>query len=300
MKTTFSSLVLILTITATSFVATDSEARGGNKNRGGGFSIGYNSGGGGIRVGSGYRGSYGGGSYIKKNNSGHCNTSGYPGGGYPGGGYPHEPNYGQAYEPFHSSYICQPGDSFYTVSLKEYGTSAAANHIARFNRLQPSAALVPGLRLMLPSVSANGQLAQSRAPAPFVDGGVPHSVAAPTSVATPTAKFAPNAVPATLAAKVAEAPSEPALPKVTVGSTLVLDGQEFGRDQGVARLRVSGLSLPIEVLEWTASSATVRLPDVELAGALKAEIEVLRADGSLASMTGIELTPAAETLALGN
>jgi hypothetical protein len=103
-----------------------------------------------------------------------------------------------------------------------------------------------------------------------------------------------------LSANVIVAPSEPALPKVTVGSTLVLEGQELGSEQGVSRLRVSGLSLPIEVLEWSASSATVRLPKVELAGALKAEIEVLRADGSLASKTGIELTSAAETLARGN
>ena len=291
MKTAFNSLATILTITAASFVATSSEACGGNKGRGGGFRIGYHAGGGGIRVGSGHGGGYRGGNYIKKNYSGHYNS---------GGGYPNEPNYGQAYEPFHSSYFCQPGDSFYTVSLKEYSTSAVANYIARFNRLQPSAPLVPGQRLMLPSVSVSGQLTQSRAPAQFVDGGVPNAVAAPSSVATPTAKFAPNAVPATLAAKVTEVPSEPALPKVAVGSTLVLDGQEFGSEQGVARLRVSGLSLPIEVLEWTASSATVRLPKVELAGALKADIEVLRADGSLASKTGIELSPAAETLALGN
>ena len=48
------------------------------------------------------------------------------------------------------------------------------------------------------------------------------------------------------------------------------------------------------------SHQAVVLPKVELAGALKAAIEVLRADGSLASKTGIELSPAAETLALGN
>jgi hypothetical protein len=63
---------------------------------------------------------------------------------------------------------------------------------------------------------------------------------------------------------------------------------------------VSGLSLPIEVLAWTGSSATVRLPNVELAEALQAEIEVLRADGSLASKTGIKLTPSADKLALSN
>jgi hypothetical protein len=302
MKTTFNSLVTILSITAASVVATSTEACGGNKGRGGGggFSMGYRAGGVGIHVGSGHGGRHHSGHYTRKKSSGHWHTGGsYPNGGY-GGSYPYEPNYGQAYEPFHSSYFCQPGDSFYTVSLKEYGTSAVANHIARFNRLQPSAALVPGQRLVLPSVSASGQLTQSRAPAPFVEGGMPRSVAAATPVATPTAKVVQPAVPATLSASVTAAPSAPALPKVAVGSTLVLDGQEFGNEQGVARLRVSGLSLPIEMLEWTASAATVRLPKMELAAPLAAEIEVLRADGSLASKTGIELTPAAETLALGN
>ena len=40
--------------------------------------------------------------------------------------------------------------------------------------------------------------------------------------------------------------------------------------------------------------------EVELTGATKAEIEVLRADGSLASKSAIELTPAADRLARGN
>ena len=63
---------------------------------------------------------------------------------------------GQAFEPFHSTYICQPGDSFYTVSLKEYGTSSNSRYIAQFNRMVESSALVPGQTLMLPSISANG------------------------------------------------------------------------------------------------------------------------------------------------
>jgi hypothetical protein len=87
---------------------------------------------------------------------------------------------------------------------------------------------------------------------------------------------------------------------VAVGSTLVLDGQEFGNEQGVARLRVAGLALPVEVLEWTTSSAKIRLPKFEVTGATTAEIEVLRADGSLASKSSIQLTPAADRLALAN
>ena len=81
---------------------------------------------------------------------------------------------------------------------------------------------------------------------------------------------------------------------MTVGSTLLVDGQTFGDKPGAARLRVSGLSLPIEVLEWTTSSVKIHLPTVELTSATKADIEVVRADGSLASKTAVELGAATE------
>jgi hypothetical protein len=210
-------------------------------------------------------------------------------------------SYSQAYEPFHCYYIVQPGDVFYTVSMKEYGTGAVASKIARFNQLPVNAQLVAGQRLMLPSVSANGVLSASRAPMPFVDA------TSPTNYSNPVAKLSQpktivnsNFSNSNLAANVTVAPTTPSLPSVAVGSTLVLDGQVFGESQGIARLRVGGLSLPIEVLEWTNSSAKIRLPEVELTGAMKAEIEVLRADGSMASKSAVELTPANSRLALGN
>jgi hypothetical protein len=149
---------------------------------------------------------------------------------------------------------------------------------------------------MLPSVSASGRMTQSVAPAPFVAGGVPNSVLTPTAnLAQPQ-----NIVPTPSVANVTVIPSEPALPTAAVGSTLMLDGGQFGTEQGAARLVVSGLSLPIEVIEWTDSSAKIRLPNVELAAPVRAEIEVLRADGSLVSKTGIELTSAVGRLAVGN
>lgn len=72
---------------------------------------------------------------------------------------------GLAYEPFHCSYIVLPGDSFYTISQKEYGTSVNGLYIARFNSLPMSADLAPGQTLMLPSISANKTLSVSGAPA---------------------------------------------------------------------------------------------------------------------------------------
>ena len=46
------------------------------------------------------------------------------------------------------------------------------------------------------------------------------------------------------------------------------------------------------------SSVKIQLPKMELTGPMKADLEVLRADGSLASKSAIELTPAATRLAL--
>ena len=287
MKTTISNLFVILTVGAVSLASTSALAGGGG-NKG-------NKGGGSFHVGIALGGGNNGGRNNGGCNNGHGNNGGYntcqTNNGYNG------QVFGQAFEPFHSTYICLPGDSFYTVSLKEYGTSANQFYIARFNGLAPNAALVPGQRLVLPAISANGQLFVSNRPAGLGDTTPVQGL--PTS---PVANFSQPlaSVASTLASAVKPATTEPALPKVTVGSTLVLDGQVFGDAKGAARLRISGLILPVEVLEWSTSSAKVRLPQVELASPTKAEIEVLRADGSLASKSAVELTPAADRLALGN
>ncbi len=203
-----------------------------------------------------------------------------------GGNYYYDQSYGQVYsnqfgagrafEPFHSSYVVLPGDSFYEVSLKEYGTSANARFIAQFNNMPQSAALVLGQTLMLPSISANGMLTQSRAPA------------AESLQGTITNNFGMANNGLGNLAPVAEA----SRPKVTVGSMLLVDGQSFGDKPGVARLRVGAAALKIEVIEWTGSSVKIRLPQLDLASATNADIEVVRADGSLASKTGIELNAA--------
>jgi hypothetical protein len=209
---------------------------------------------------------------------------------------------GQAFEPFHSTYICQPGDSFYTVSLKEYGTSSNSRYIAQFNRLAESSALVPGQTLTLPSISPNGTLSMSRSPAagadmygtynqtfsPQVNTSTPFTT--PVSFSNPTT-FTPPSNTTT--------PPAPPRAKVAVGSTLLVDGQTFGDKSGSARLSVSGLSLPVEVIEWTTGAVKIRLPKLDVTGSAPADLEVVRADGSLASKTGVELTTASVQVALG-
>jgi hypothetical protein len=51
--------------------------------------------------------------------------------------------------------------------------------------------------------------------------------------------------------------------------------------------------IPVEVLEWSATAARIQLPKMDLAGPMKAELDVFRADGKVASSTPIEVTPVA-------
>jgi hypothetical protein len=233
-------------------------------------------------------------------NNGNCHNNGnYNNNGYCNNYNQYNQNFGQGYEPFHSSYVVLPGDSFYTVSLKEYGTSANARHIARFNNLPQNSALVLGRTLMLPSISPNGTLSMSRAPAAeSLQGTFNNGVSGYNPNFTgPTSGVTNNFVAKTTTTTATTPIVEESRPKVTVGSTLLVDGQSFGDKQGAARLRVSGLSLPIEVLEWNTSSVKIHLPTVELTSATKADIEVLRADGTLASKSAVELGAATEVAA---
>lgn len=218
-----------------------------------------------------------GGGNINRNNQ-NCNNGGYGNGGY----NPYDQNFGgQAYEPFHSTYICQPGDSFYTVGLKEYGTSSVMNHIARYNRMATNSALTPGRKLYMPSISAGGRLTASRAPQAEVYTA---SNFASPALATPLVPAATTTTaPVTVERERVSVPS---------GSTLQLDGEKLGEDAGVVRLRVSGVAMPVEVIEWTAESTKIRLPKLDVAEATKAELEVVRADGSVASTNAISLTTA--------
>lgn len=92
---------------------------------------------------------------------------------------------------------------------------------------------------------------------------------------------------------------EPVRVRVPIGSVLAIDGQPLGPAKGSVRLWIGNFTMPVEVLDWTANGAKIRLPNIDLAGPMRADLEVLRADGSLASKQAIELVPAAP-IASGN
>jgi hypothetical protein len=198
-------------------------------------------------------------------------------------------NLGQAFDPFHSTYNVLPGDSFYTVSLKEYGTSANAAKVAQFNSLSADAALSPGQQLNLPAIAADGTLSQSDAP-------VAETLASTTTPSTPETSTAPastvSSVPATPVSLSTPAANneEVARTNVPAGSTLLVDGQNFGTKPGSARLRIGGGFLKIAVAQWTPKAVKVSLPKADQAGSTDADLEIVRADGSIASRTAVEVT----------
>jgi hypothetical protein len=235
------------------------------------------------------------------------------------------------YYPFHSFAIVNPGDTWFTLSLREYGKPHLWKKIAIFNGLPLNAGLIPGMQLKLPVIHPNGVLLPSSAPAPVVAtaapltlpqgglppaGGIPQANFAPqtggiapqanmippSSSAPQGASFAPQgpqanvmnpemiqnapsmgqptgpigapsmSAPTAPAASIRPASTEAKLPSVAIGSILSLDGQSLGNDRGNVRLLVNGLALPIDVLEWNATVVKVQLPQLDLAGAIRAEI----------------------------
>ena len=278
-----------------------------------------------VKVGSGIHVTLGGNSFKDKD----CHDSCYKGRCYPYrdcyrgycyNSYRYYPCYGQlttvacydvcrACEPFHCNYVILPGDSLYIVSLREYGTSSYARFIAQFNGMPESAVLIPGQMLQMPSIGADGSLSPSHAPnsaallrnanaiavggfnpmpgnmGPVANnfGPMPGNLNPMTNDINP-AIGTPNGISMAAPAAV-EAPR----PKVTLGSTLMINGQSFGDTSGAAQLRIGGAALKIEVVEWTGNSVKIRLPLLDMTGSTNADIEVLRADGSLASKTPVEI-----------
>jgi hypothetical protein len=164
-----------------------------------------------------------------------------------------------------------------------------------------NAAMAPQASPIAPEGLTNGIATQAAAPG--VNPAAPQGLQSPSvpplesTFTAPKTDSAPNATPAATFRTVKE---EPVFPRVATGSTLMLDGKSLGPEKGIVRLQMGSLTLPVEVIEWTEASVKIALPKMELSRPVKASLEVLRADGSLASKSEFELTPAATRLALGN
>jgi len=297
MNTTTTKLIAMITIITVGFAASTASADNKNNNKGnnnkksGGFSI-----------------SFGGGSsnsWHNFNNSNH-NKNYHVKKVYVQPSYIYE----KCFYPLHRLCFVLPGDTWYTISQREYGNVNLCHYVASYNGLFMNSQLFVGQHIRLPEIHPHGVLRASSAPmpVPFIPAVAPivtQNFVAPAMSATPISpvisqNFAgpvANATQSTPLAGVGQATESASIPSLAIGSVIMLDGQTLGSDQGIVRLRLAQMSLPVEVLEWTSTSAKVRLPQMELTGAMRAELEVLRADGSLASKLAVQLTLAGQSLA---
>jgi hypothetical protein len=186
-----------------------------------------------------------------------------------------------------------PGDTWSTIALREYGNSSLGRYLASYNRLPQNMQLTVGQQIMLPEIHPGGVLRASNAPMPANSVAGAMQLPVSQNFVSPAVNSAPTAP----ASDVRPATEEVSIPSLAIGSVIMLEGQTLGDDKGVVRLRMAEVALPVEVLEWSNTAAKIRLPQMDITGALRAEIEVLRADGSLASKSAVQLTAAAPSLA---
>jgi hypothetical protein len=323
------------------------------------------------------------------------------------------------FAPGHSLIVVLPGDSWFSISSREYGNTSVWSRIAEFNGLPQNLPLTVGMQLRLPVINPNGALSISSAPAMvapgqgfaggfqgqpqgfpqgnmpqgFAQGGVPQGAqfgqqgnlpqgngfapqgqnfAAPQGFAPqqgqmgqpqgqpqggqfggqgglpqggqfgqpgqqfapqngqpqagqfapqgdmpqggqPAAPQGPMNGPQGAAAEVAppaggapngvangqpNGPANPApaaagrpLPSIVIGSLMSIGGQQLGNDRGMVHLNVNGQTRMLEVVEWTASGAKVKVP-ADLPAGIQADLEIIRADGSIVTKDQVQLAAA--------
>jgi hypothetical protein len=84
------------------------------------------------------------------------------------------------------------------------------------------------------------------------------------------------------------APTDRPIPSILIGSIMAINGQPLGDNRGTVRLVVNGSPIALEIVEWSASAAKVRVPN-DLAAGIQAQIEILRADGSVVAKDAVQL-----------
>lgn len=93
--------------------------------------------------------------------------------------------------PLHSLVLVNPGDSWFSICLREYGNPSVWNKVVIFNGLPLNARLAAGMQLRLPVIHPDGGMSPSLAPAAIVLGG-PAPTILPQGNPIPQANFVPQ------------------------------------------------------------------------------------------------------------
>ncbi len=116
--------------------------------------------------------------------------------------------------------------------------------------------------------------------------------AATEPVADEAAATGPAASELVAAEALAVATSSDKPMQIPVGSLITLQGKELGTDAGQVVVQIDEISLPALMNEWQDESVKVTLPMLGLAGATKANLWMVKADGTVAANVAVELVPA--------
>jgi hypothetical protein len=85
--------------------------------------------------------------------------------------------------------------------------------------------------------------------------------------------------------------------QIPVGATVTMQGTDLGDQLGMLVVQIDKISLPAQVNEWKPEGVNVTLPMLGLAGPTKAQLWMVRADGSVAANVAVELLPAQQQAA---
>jgi len=85
--------------------------------------------------------------------------------------------------------------------------------------------------------------------------------------------------------------------QIPVGATVTLQGTNLGDQLGMLVVQIDKVSLPAQVNEWKPEGVNVTLPMLGLAGPTRAQLWMVRADGTVAANVAVELLPAQQQAA---
>lgn len=92
------------------------------------------------------------------------------------------------------------------------------------------------------------------------------------------------------------APAPSSSTEVEVGSTLTATAGFLGVDPGFVLLQVGSAKLQCEVIDWTASTVTFRMPSLGLTRRASAKLELVRPNGTIARNFRVRLKPKADLI----
>lgn len=130
-------------------------------------------------------------------------------------------------------------------------------------------------------------------------GNPSHHPAPPTGTGTTTVTYFSGSVPvaapttdssAATTANLQANDQAASLTNVPAGSTIKLDGSDFGAQPGRVTIVAGNMILPTDVVSWTEKSVSLTLPQIEMPAPVQAKFVVHRANGSAAMETPFQLS----------